>query len=222
MRKLLALLATLSASACAQLLTLNCPITGVKAGTDLICTASFTNQTAAGLQFTVTAPSQLGPVTITAGASTIAAGKTVYQVGSSAIIGGYGPPPTSATLNANQFSDGIAAILTWHLPASLGPQNVQISLGGGQVPPIATLPSGMVVSVTPNPPQPVSILPSVNFCDINGDGLVNQADVTAQRNLVMTFPQPSNCARNASGCNVGAIQIVANAAVPNGSCTATQ
>lgn len=220
MKKLIPLTA-LCASCFAQTLVLTCPAT-VKAGTALICSASLANgQGAAGLQFTVTAASSIGTLTASSTGSAASAGKTVYQTGTSVILGGFGPPGVPGSLNSGQMSDGIVANLNWLVPASLGNQNVQISLVGGAVSALATSSTGSLIPVTPSFPVSVSVLPSINFCDIDGNGQVNQADVTAQRLLVVTFPQSASCPRNLNGCNVGAIEIVANAAL-GGMCTATQ
>ncbi len=208
-------------SSYAQTLPLTCPTT-VKAGTALIAAVSLLNgQGAAGAQFTVTATSSLGTLTASSTGAAASAGKTVYQTGTSVILGGFGPPGVPGSLNSGQMADGVIANLSWLVPASLGNQNVQISIAGGAVPALATSSSGSIIQVTPGPTCAVSVLPSTNFCDIDGNGVVNQADVTAQRLLVVTFPQSATCPRNANGCNVGAIEIVAVAAM-GGACTATQ
>jgi len=220
--KLLLLFASLACfTGFAQSLSQTCPAS-VKAGTTLTIPVSLVNgQSASGLQYTVTAPSNLGTLTALVAGSAVTNSKQLYQTGSVILIGGFGPPPTGGSLNSSQMSDGVVANLMWQVPASLGNQTVQISITGATIPMVATSPSGVVIPLTANPPCAVSVLPSANFCDLNGDGVVNQADVTVQRTLVTTFPQPSNCARNTNGCNVGAIQIVVNAAL-GGACTATQ
>ncbi len=220
MKILLSLL--LSLPLIGQNIGLTCPNT-VRAGTPLSITTSLTNsQGSAGLQYTITAPSSLGAFTVTSAGSATAALKAVYLAGFSLIQAGAGPPPPGQPLNASMISDGPISTITWQVPAGLGNQNVTISIAGGAVPPLATSATGQPIAVTAGPSCAVSVLPSISLCDINGDGVTDQLDVNAQRSMVLTFPQVSNCARTSSGCNVTAVQIVINAAMPGGVCTATQ
>ncbi len=205
-----------------QNIGLNCPVS-VRAGNPLSVTTSLTNsQGSVGLQYTVTAPSALGAFTVTSTGSASASFKAVYLAGFSLIQAGAGPPPPGQPLNASMISDGPISTITWPVvPAGLGNQNVTISIAGGAIPPLATSATGQPIAVTAGPSCAVSVLPSISLCDINGDGVTDQLDVNAQRSMVLTFPQVSNCARSSSGCNITAVQIVINAAM-GGACTATQ
>ena len=226
MKKLIPMIA-LCLPCFAQILTLTCPAS-VKAGTTLTCAASLTASSgSAGLQFTVTSPPTLGTLTSNSTGASLSVSKSAYQTATSILLGGFGPGGGLApigvpgSLNTSQMGDGIVVNLNWQIPSTLANQTVQISLAGGILPPMATTPDGSMLPLTPNPPQSVAVLPNINFCDVDGDGQVNQADVTAQIALVLTFPQSSKCSRNANGCNVGAVEIVTVAAL-GGVCKATQ
>jgi len=218
------LLSLVFGAACfAQTLSLTCP-TSVKAGTALNCTVSISSaQNTSGVQYTVTTSAPLGTLTATAIGSAAGANKTTSVFGSSVLQVGSGPP---GTLNAALIPDGSLATLTWTVPTSLANQTIQLSLGGSSIlPAAATSQNGSVIAVAVTPFLIVSVLPNVSLCDLNGDGVVNQADVTLQQSMVMSNPQSANCARNSSGCGVWAIQIIINATGAPGTsglCTATQ
>ncbi len=202
-----------------QTLSLTCP-TSVKAGTALNATTSIANaQGTVGVQYTATPSQPLGSLIASSIGSVAAANKATTTSGNSVIQIGSGPP---GTLNKSLIADGNLANLNWTVPNSLANQNITITLAGpSPMPAAATDANGSPIQVIVNPACAVSVLPNTSLCDINGDGVTDQADVTAQKGLVMTFPQSSKCARDASGCGVTAIQIVINAAL-GGACTATQ
>lgn len=220
MKKLLISFAMISVSAFAQTLSLTCPA-NVKAGSPLNVTVSITNnQGMAAWGYTATAtPALTGMLAISAG-SALGALKGVSVSGSSVLQGGLGPPPPT-TLNNSLIPDGPVTLLTWQVPASLANQTITISLAGGAFPPNASSASGSAIPLTAGPSCAVPVLPSVNFCDLNGDGVVNQADATAEVALILTFPQSAKCARDSTGCGATAAEIVINAAL-GGKCTATQ
>lgn len=218
MKKLFLLLAFCLPCLPAQTLSLgSCP-TSVKVGTaaspsTISCTVTIANgQGPSGFQYTVTTTPSLGTPTVTPTGSAAGALKDAFVSGNVIIQGGFGPP-APGTLNAGLIPDGAIATLTWAVPASLANTNVTITLAGGALPAEATSPTGSAIPVTVGPAVSVSVLPSTNFCDVNGDGQVNQADVTAQIAYVMTFPQSTKCARDGTGCNVTSVQLVVNAAL---------
>ncbi len=218
MKRLLALFLLSAAALLAQTLGLNCP-TSVKAGNALNVVTTIANaQGTVGVQYTATPSQPLGTMLASSIGSALAANKTTSVNGNSVLQAGSGPP---GTLNKSLIADGTLANLNWTVPASLANTNMTITLGGtSPVPAKATDVNGLPISVNVNPPCAVSVLPNTSLCDLNGDGVTNQTDVTAQLGLIMTFPQSPTCARDANGCGVNALQIVINAALPGGICTA--
>ncbi len=203
-------------------MSLTCPNGQIKPGTSLAIPVTIVGS-GGGLvafQWTVTVTPSMGTMSVASAGSAANAAKSIFVSGGSIVQGGFGPP-LPGTLNATPISDGTLATLGWTVPQSLAGQTVNISIAGGAVPIKGTNANGDVSGINPGPTCAVSVLPNTNFCDINGDGVVTQADVDAQRVMVLTFPQPAKCARNADGCWVGAIQIVTAAAL-GGQCTATQ
>lgn len=220
MKTLLIIFAMLSVSAFAQTLSLACPAS-VRVGTALTCQVSIVNdQGSAGIQFTATSTPSLGTLTAQSAGSAAGALKGIAIASPSVLIDGFGPP-APGTLNAGLFPDGLLATLTWQVPASLANQNISITLAGGALPAEATSATGSLIAVTAGPQSAVSVLPSISLCDLDGNGVTDQADVTAQLGMIMTFPHSAKCARDATGCGVTALQVVVNAAL-GGKCTATQ
>lgn len=216
-------LSLLLASPCfAQTLSLTCPTGQVKVGTTLSIPVVLAGSGGGltGLQFTATSTPSLGTLAVTSSGTAAAAAKSTFVSGTVVVEGGFGPP-FPGTLNSNMIADGTIATLAWTVPTALANQTVTITLAGGALPLKATNAAGSLSGVSPGFSCAVSVLANTSLCDLDGNGAVDQSDVDAQRTMVMTFPQVAKCARDANGCWVGAIQIVATAAL-GGQCNATQ
>ena len=218
----LALFLALAGWCGAQTLTLGCarPPAGAKA---LACTISFTSgaglSPAAQIQGTITSTPALGAITATIAGTAASAGKVISVSGNSFIIGGNSSASGMPPLNATPMADGLVANLTIAIPTGLT-GNVTLTLAGGALVPFASSASGSGFALTPNPALSVSIL-GTNFCDIDGNGQVNQADVAAEQVLVFS-QSPKGIRGSGSSPSVTDLQIVVNAALPGGTCMATQ
>lgn len=223
--KRFALLFTFVACGFAQTLTMTCPAS-VKGGATLTVPVTLAGSGGgiAGFQLTATTIPAFGPLTAaaTGTASAVSKGAYVSPTGNSVVVGGFGPP---GTLNAGFIANGTVLNLNWAIPATLPGQTttIQINLAGGAIPLTGTDANGGVIGIGAGPLCTVAVSGSTvtNFCDLNGDGKVDQSDVTAQVSLLFAVPQTPKCARDATGCGVTALEIVANAALGK-ACTATQ
>lgn len=226
--KRFALLFTFVACGFAQTLSMTCPAAPVALGTNVTIplTLAGSGGGLVGIQGTVTVTPPVGAITAVTTGGAAAAGISAYVStvnGISFLLGGFGPPPPSAPLNNAAIANGLVANVTLAIPSTLsGATSLQVSLAGGIVPLLGTGPSPGNIGITAGPACTIPIK-TTNLCDLNGDGLVTQSDVQAQ--VALLFSQAANCARDANGCTVSAIDIVVNATGVNGTsgkCTATK
>lgn len=182
--------------------TLNCSVT-------LAGSATATNGPVADVQWTLTTSQAVGVPSATAGAVSVAAAKTASSSGNTTIISGF---------NATPISDGILANLSIPIPPGVTCPGNSPCFTVGLTLAVASNGAGSAIQVTVNPPSSVSVSDN---CDVNGDGLDNQADYTAELNGALA-PAPGTMDRNGDGVtNVLDVQIVANAGRGLG-CTATK
>jgi len=184
-------------------LTLACP--SYRAGTALICTINKTGDIPAGLQFTFNADGRSSPWTATVQGTAAAAGKDIQcnTANGTCLISGINSQ-TIADGQMAQFSIPIASTVTGNLIFSLT-ASVGASLAGTSV------------ATTTNPSLSV---PSVNKCDITGDGLSDGSDVTLIKTQITSGSAPTTSDLNKDGAvNVIDEQILINAAL-GGACTA--
>ena len=182
-------------------LTLSCP--AYRSGTPLICTVSKTGDTPAGLQFTFNADGRAAPYTATILGAAANAGKDTQCGPAACLISG---------VNAQTIADGQVAQFSIPIPAGVT-GNLIFSLST----PIGASLTATAISTTVNPPLSV---PSVNKCDITGDGLSDGTDVAAIKNQITSGSAPASSDLNKDGkTDVIDAQILINAAQGRG-CTA--
>jgi len=202
----------ISAACCAQgALTLS-PPTNPRAGTNATWTITLSGGTApAALQWNFSCDHALGTVATVASGTAVAAGKTATALANGNTV--------LTAFNQTAIADGIVATVTAALPAALANVNLICNISSPTFLTLGATPAGTSLVETPNPPVSVSILPAINFCDVNGDGLINTTDVTAERTSVLNQTAAD---RNGDGkTDIVDLQIVTNAAI-GGGCTATQ
>jgi len=198
MKKLL-LSALFSLPLWAQSATLNLSCSNnVRAGSTLTCSITLSGGSLpAGLQWTLATSSPVGAVIVTPAAAVISAQKNfLCNAANMCLLTG---------INANQIADGALANLSIPIPAGSGNRQMTLNLSAT----IGASLLGTALSATANPPVSVSVS---SGCDINGDGQINAADVTAQQNGLLATPQTSSDLNSDGKSDVVDVQIVINAA----------
>jgi len=194
-------------------LALTGPIGTVRAGTAITLTVAINgtaSTNAAAVQFSI--PSMGWTETPTIGTSESGTPAKTIQC---AIVSGqlncivYG-------LNSNPLADGTLATLSVTLPRNLATGTTSLSLTNT----LAADNNGSTVTVGAAAPFALS---TVSVCDVNGDGTVTAADMTA---ALPYYLQQSTCTPvfdlNSDGvCNVLDLQILATA-IGGGACNAKQ
>lgn len=189
----------------AQTLNLACG-SNPRAGTNESCTVSLASGSSpAGLEFQFTTSLTVGTIVqaVTGTAST--AGKSIYcnnANGLCLIVG----------QNQTTIADGNVAALTIPLPATLGNQTITFTVTATEGASLA----GSGIPFSSGLPVSVSVL---STCDLNGDGVVNAADVTLAINNVLAVPQVVTDLNKDGKTDDVDVQIVINAAQGKG-CTA--
>lgn len=169
--------------------------TNVRSGATITGTISATGDGAAN-QFTIQASADVTGITVQAGTAATAAGKSV-QCGP--FSGGqilcliYG-------VNQTVIANGQIATFTATVAAKPAANSIPFSLTNL----FTSDPTGNTIATTANP---LVAVPVLSNCDINGDGLVNQSDLTAEVSAVL-----------AGAGNVTAVQKVI-VAMLTGSCS---
>jgi hypothetical protein len=178
-------------------LTLSCP-NNVHAGSTLSCSVALSGGSLpAGLQWTLATSSPVGAVVVTPAAAVASAQKNfLCNAANMCLLTG---------INANQIADGALATLSIPIPAGSGSRQMTLNLSAT----IGASLLGTALSATANPPVSVSVS---SGCDINGDGQINDADVTAQQNGLLATPQTSSDLNSDGKSDVVDVQIVINAA----------
>ncbi len=187
------LLLALAGGAFGQQLALSCAA-GPRAGASEPCTVTLTaGGGLADLQWQLTASVPTGIVVW----NTALAGKTL-QCNPTALCVEYGGQVA--------IPDGVVANALIPIPANAGGQTITFTLSGA----LGATISAQPVTVTPNPPQSVSVLNG--SCDVNSDGLLTAADVTFAVNTLLQGLWLDLNADTKS--NVADLQIVINALAP--------
>ena len=211
MKKMFTILAFLAPCFAQGALTLS-PPSSPRAGSTATWTVAISGATGpAALQFNFSCDHALGVFNIAAVGTALTAGKAAAAIpNGNTIVSG---------VNATSIADGTVATIAVALPAALANVNLTCSLSGTTYPALGASPTAAAIVETPNPPVSVLILPSLSFCDINGDGQTNTTDVTLERTSILNQTAAD---RNGDGrTDVVDLQIVINAAL-GGACTATQ
>lgn len=192
----------------------NCSPTTVRPGSStLICSLVLSggNTSAtgpAGLEGTLVASQTLGFPTIGVAGTAAAAGK-IASIGNTGVF-------VIAGLNQNLIPDGIVATISIPIPAGVSCPGNSPCLNLSAVNTLGATAAGGAFAVAVGPSVTVSVS---NFCDVNGDGVVNGVDFTAELSAAVA---KTGGDRNGDGStDVRDVQLVANAASGQ-ACTATQ
>lgn len=165
--KRLFLAAALAAALHGQSLNLSVAPASVQAGQPATLTITFADSSGgsstSGMQWTAVAPNTtIG--TTAAGAAATAAGKTaVCNLATCLVVSPLSP------LNNNVIGNGVVATVPITVPSGTAPGNIALSLSGI----FAANTTGSAVSIAS---APVNLLVLSKY-DLNGDGVVNSADV---------------------------------------------
>lgn len=193
-------------------MSFNQPASGAKVLTGTLAIANNPALSpAAAIQGCVVSSPPLGALSATIVGSALSSNKVITVAGNCFLIGGTGSASGTPPLNANAIADGTIAALSIVIPSGFA-GNVSIALTGGALPPLASSSAGSGFNLTPNPPVSVSILPSISFCDINGDGQTNQGDVAAEMALVFA-QDPKGVRGSSSAPSIADLETVINAAM---------
>lgn len=169
---LIAVLASSIAAYGQMSITLTGPAT-VKQGKAISLNLNLANPTAvspAGLQWTLAPPTGATVQTITAGSASTTAGKVVACNTSNLLCIVYGP-------NQNVIAAGQVVVIQATIPANSVPGPNQFTLTGL----LAGDKSGQPTTIASGPVYSVTVL---SLADINGDGTVNAADISAMATQV--------------------------------------
>lgn len=182
----------------------NCP--NGTAGQDLACSINAAAGSPAAAQLTLVAPAPWGLPTVTTGAAAAAAQKSAGCQFPSGIclVWGFNPfviPP------------GELIHLVFHIPSNVSGQFL-IGVAGVLE---ADTGANRIAGITANPPFAVSVSPSANYCDVNGDGVFNQADVNALAAAIAATPPAPHDLNGDGVTNVLDLQELINA-VDAGAC----
>jgi Dockerin type I domain len=197
MKKLLLfMICSLACMAQAATDTLSCPSIA-RPGAVLACSMTLASGgVAAGNGFQVTPSIPTGAITATAAGTALAAGKTAQCNAAGLCI--------LSALNQTLIADGVVATIAIPIPPGAG-GNITIITSNTVTASLA----GVAIPTTANPPVAVSVL---GGCDINGDGVVNAADVALELNGVLAIPPAANDLNKDGKTDVVDVQIVINAA----------
>lgn len=159
------------------IITRVCTPSPVKPGGTLVCTDTLSGgNTAAngpnGLQWQFTPSQALGNPAVTAGAALTIASKSVSinPNGNGLII--------AVGINQTLIADGVLAVVTYSVPITAACPGNAPCLVLNPSNSIGSSTTGTAIPVTINPTGAVSIINP--FCDVNGDGAVNDSDVAAE------------------------------------------
>jgi hypothetical protein len=190
-------------------LTPSVPGAGVYPGASVALNVSLTGSAGlniAGLQWSLASP--LGASTAFSGAASQAASKTVMcAMPAGTLI------CLSVGLNVNTISDGVVAQITVTIPANQPPGPLTQVLS-------ATYAANAAGSNVPITAGPLVTLNVLSHCDLNGDGIVNNADLLIAISQIegVTACTTANINQAPGGCTVMDAVRVAIAAQAGGVC----
>lgn len=182
----------------------SCP-TGT-AGQDLICSINAAAGSPAATQLTIVAPAAWGLPTVTAGGAAIAAQKSGAC---------YFPSNVCLVWGFNRFVIPAGELLhvVFHIPSNvsgqfqIGVSNViESDIGGIQI-----------AGITANPLIAVSVSPSVNYCDVDGDGALGTNDALALAAAIGSTPPIAHDLTGDGFTNILDLQSLVNA-ITAGAC----
>ena len=181
-----------------------CPASAV-AGQSANYAVTLSGQAQAGSQFNINLPATATNVSLTAGAATIAASKQIDTANGIVLITG---------MNANLIQPGQVLNVSFSLPAA-----GQYTFGVSS--PVGADANGSLISSSANPTCAVSVSPSINKCDLDGDGSVTQSDVSLIKSWVLGTAPMGQCDKTAdTKCNVQDVVVIIKAATTTGVCSA--
>jgi hypothetical protein len=182
----------------------NCP--NGTAGQALICSINAAAGSPAASQLTLVAPASWGLPTVTAGAAAVAAQKSAacYFPSGVCLVWGFNPFVIPA---------GELLHLVFQIPSNVSGQ-FQIGVSGVLE---ADTGANAIPGITANPPFAVSVSPSANYCDIDGDGALTHNDVAALAAAIGATPPVPHDLNGDGFTNVLDLQALINA-VDAGAC----
>lgn len=198
-----------------QTIGVTCPNGTQRPSTVVTCQLNWTNNAVtgvtAGIEGVVLVAGLPGTsYTLTVAGTATAAGKTITANSSGKFL--------ITGMNQTIIGAGQIGSITINLPAIPCPPANNYTCITVSVPSaLGATAAAVGVTVTPNPPVTVSVSAPISPCDLDGDGLVNAADVDLAKVAVLAG---SPFDKNGDGIgNVRDVQIVINAAI-GGTCTA--
>lgn len=202
----ISLIFILAFAASSQSLTLTSSTPTAKPGAQVMVTLSFTDSApsanVAGIEWTLVLPNNAAdgtPIGIVATKPMTCNGATCLMIGS------------GSTLNASPLASGPLA--TFPITIATGSQSGPLTVALSNV--TATSVSGTSVSL--NAPSLTLSVAAPLVGDLNGDGVVNAADVASAQSQALGFTPCTTGDVNGDGkCNVIDVQLVINAAQANG------
>ncbi len=184
----------LCGAAFAQSIALSVSPASVPAGGTATLTLTYTDASPsanlAGLEWTFAPPTGATQGTLAPGAATTAAAKVISCGTAACIDAGTGP-----TLNANVIASGVLATIPITVTAGTGAGPLSLALTGVQ----GATSAGLVAAVTTT----AATLTVLSKYDLNGDGVVNSADVQ----IMLGEAETGTCTAPSTGVGDGKCDV---------------